>query len=341
MNVKFFLRKTLVGLKLPDYFIRYFSNVIDVFCALNLSLKRSIKSIIAIFTLLVLSSVLNAQKVIELYTGVIPNTKGDMPDGIQFEGNPGVITKVYRPELEVFMPAEEKANGTAVIICPGGAYGAIVYQGEGVTTAKKFAENGVVAFVLKYRLPDKTVLENQTIAPLQDALQAMKLVRENASKWNIDSQKIGVVGFSAGGHLASTLATHYNDTLVENPNQTSLRPDFQILVYPVISMQDELTHPDSRTNLLGENPSQVSIDYFSNELQVDTNTPPAFITHAADDRLVDVDNSIEYFEQLRKNKVAVEMYICQKGNHGFIFKHKNWMQPLLRWMNDSALLGEE
>jgi acetyl esterase/lipase len=145
------------------------------------------------------------------------------------------------------------------------------------------------------------------------------------------------MGFSAGGHLASTEATHYKEPLIENDNNTSLRPDYQILVYPVISMQDKLTHSDSRTKLLGKNPSKEVVDQFSNELQVNENAPPAYITHAADDKVVDVDNSIDYFEQLRHHNVSVEMHIYPKGGHGFVFRHKGWMEPLLQWIKENIV----
>ena len=143
------------------------------------------------------------------------------------------------------------------------------------------------------------------------------------------------MGFSAGGHLASTEATHFEQAVIENNNNTNLRPDFLILVYPVISMQDNLTHPDSRTNLLGKTPSKEIIDQFSNELQVTENTPPTYITHAADDKLVDVDNSIKFFEALRHHNVAVEMHIYPKGGHGFVFGRRGWMEPLFDWMKNS------
>ena len=180
---------------------------------------------------------------------------------------------------------------------------------------------------------------DKKIGAFQDAQQAIKVVRENAAKWGIDPNKIGIMGFSAGGHLASTEATHFKKSLIENENNTKLRPDFQILVYPVISMQDNLTHPDSRIKLLGKNASKEIIDLFSNELQVDADSRPAYLTHAADDKLVDVDNSIEYFEKLRHNNVPVEMHIYPKGGHGFIFGHKGWMEPLFEWMKKSKLIN--
>jgi acetyl esterase/lipase len=230
------------------------------------------------------------------------------------------------------LPEKDKATGAAVIICPGGSYKVLVYDGEGVRTAKQFAKNGVAAFVLRYRLPDDSTMIDKTIGPLQDAQQAIKVVRENAQKWGIDTGRIGVMGFSAGGHLASTVATHFRKAVIENKNKTNLRPDFQILIYPVISMHDSLTHKDSRTQLLGSDPTKENVDLYSNELQVNKDSPPAYITQAADDKVVDVDNSIIYFEKLRHNNVPVEMHIYEKGNHGFVFKHPGWMDPLFEWM---------
>jgi acetyl esterase/lipase len=176
---------------------------------------------------------------------------------------------------------------------------------------------------------------------LQDAQQAIKIVRENATKWGVDVHKVGIMGFSAGGHLASTEATHFKESFIENSNNTNLRPDFQILVYPVISMQDSLTHLDSRTNLLGKNPSKEIIDQFSNELQVSENTPPAYITHAGDDKVVDVDNSIVYYEQLRHHTVPAELHIYPKGNHGFVLSQptEEWMMPVFKWMENLKLIN--
>ena len=291
------------------------------------------KTLILCFTVVVLlPHFIKGQETINLYPGAIPNSKKST---IKETESPGMFAKVTNPTLEIYLPEKSKATGTAVIICPGGGYSVIVYQGEGITTAKEFVKNGIAAFVLKYRLPDDSTMMDKKIGPLQDAQQAIKVVRENSTKWGISPNKIGIMGFSAGGHLASTEATHFKKSLIENGNNTSLRPDFQILVYPVISMQDSLTHADSRTKLLGENPSKEIITEFSNELQVDEETPPAYVTHAADDKLVDVDNSIGYFEKLRHHSVEVEMHIYPKGGHGFIFRHKGWMEPLFKWMKDS------
>jgi acetyl esterase/lipase len=273
-----------------------------------------------------------AQETINIYPGVIPNSK---ENNVVESFSSGMYRGVSIPTLEIYLPETGRATGAAVIICPGGGYSVIVYQGEGVSTAKEFARNGVAAFVLKYRLPNPEVLADPTIGPLQDAQQAIKMVRENASKWGVDPDKIGIVGFSAGGHLASSAASLFETVLVENSNNTSLRPDFQILVYPVISMQDNLTHRDSRNQLLGENPSNRLIDLYSSELQVSEKSPPAFITHAADDNLVDVDNSIYYFQALKHHRIPVAMHIYQKGGHGFIFGRFEWMLPLFLWMREN------
>ena len=296
------------------------------------------QSLVLICMVLLAAGTVPAQKTILLYPDAVPNAKvqeAPEDDGAVSEG---MVRRVIRPSLEMYLPDEESATGTAVILCPGGGYGVIVFDGEGVTTAKEFARNGIAAFVLKYRLPSDSIMNDTSIGPLQDAQQAIKRVREGADEWGIDKDRIGIMGFSAGGHLASTLATHYRKALVPNERGTSLRPDFQILVYPVISMQDNLTHLDSRRNLLGPEPDREVIDEFSNELQVDEHSPPAYITHAADDDTVDVDNSILYFEGLRKLGVPAELHIYQKGNHGFIFRRDNWMEPLLQWMKDSALI---
>ncbi|MBN2774187.1 MAG: alpha/beta hydrolase [Prolixibacteraceae bacterium] len=293
-------------------------------------MKRTIFLIIILAFLAIASG---AQEIIKLYPEEIPNSK-ESETTMEVQSN-GMYRNVTVPTLEIYLPEKDKSTGTAVVICPGGGYSVVVYQGEGVLTAKELAKNGIAAFVLKYRLPDETIMVDKTIGPLQDAQQAIKVVRDSADKWDVDPDKIGIMGFSAGGHLASTEATHYKKPLIENSSNTSLRPDFQILIYPVISMQDKLTHADSRKQLLGENPTKEEIDLFSNELQIDENSPPAYLTHAGNDNTVDVDNSIFYFEKLRDNKVPAELHIYQKGGHGFIFRHKGWMEPLLAWMKDS------
>ncbi len=286
--------------------------------------------------LLLFSMSLEAQELISLYPGKVPNSKEVNIMPAASNARSGIISNVITPELEIYLPEKEASTGTAIVICPGGSYKVLSYQGEGIRTAMEFAKKGVAAFVLKYRLPDDAIMIDKKIGPLQDVQQAIKVVRENAEKWGIDIKKVGLMGFSAGGHLASTEATHFEKSLIDNPDNTNLRPDFLILVYPVISMQDNLTHIESRTNLLGPAPSKDIIDLYSNELQVNEKTPPTYITHAADDKLVDVDNSIFFFEALRHHNVPVEMHIYPKGGHGFVFGHKGWMDPLFEWMKNSG-----
>ncbi len=275
-----------------------------------------------------------SQEKIILYPNGVPNSK---PSNVSETGaDRGLFKGITNPSLEYIKP--ENPNGTAVIVIAGGGYGVIVYNGEGLGTAKSLAEKGISAFVLKYRLPSDEIMVDKKIGPLQDVQQSIKYLRENAEKYGIDKNKIGVMGFSAGGHLASTAATHFEKSYIENLQNTNLRPDFQVLVYPVITMQDGLTHGGSRDALLGKTPRTEDKDLFSNELQIKTNTPITWLTHTADDKVVDVDNSIQYFENLRKNKVEVEMHIFPKGDHGFIFRHKGWMNPLFDWMERNKLL---
>jgi len=249
-----------------------------------------------------------------------------------------MVFRATTPTLTAYLPEKSEATGAAVIICPGGSYKVLTYEAEGVRTAKAFAKQGVAAFVLKYRLPDDLLMIDKKIGPLQDAQQAFKVIREHASDWGIDINRVGIMGFSAGGHLAATTATHYQQAVIENKEHVNLRPDFLILVYPVISMQSQLTHADSRRNLLGSNPSQETIDLFSNEMQVDQNTPPAYITHAGDDKLVDVDNSIQFYESLRHHNVPAELHLYPRGGHGFVLKQGNndWMDPVFAWMKRSG-----
>ncbi|MDP4213553.1 MAG: alpha/beta hydrolase [Bacteroidota bacterium] len=278
-----------------------------------------------------------AQEEIALYQGTIPNAKHAADAEINKDG---VASKVSRPSLTIFQPDKEKANGAAVIICPGGGYGVLMMQLEGIQTARYFQQHGVAAFVLKYRLPDEMTMQDKSIGPLQDAQQAIKRVRMQAREWNIDTARVGIMGFSAGGHLAATASTHFADEEIENGEKVSLRPDFSLLVYPVISMTDLLGHRGSRDNLLGKAPSPEKIKWFSNEQQVTTETPPAFLIQAADDQVVDVDNSIAYFEALRHHQVPAEMHIYPKGDHGFVLHIPidDWMRLCLKWMSSNGWL---
>ncbi len=246
------------------------------------------------------------------------------------------IAKVSVPSFTIFKPA--KPNGKAVIICPGGGYSILAFDKEGTNVAEEFNKWGVTAFVLKYRLPDDSTMIDKSIAPLQDAQQAIRLIRNNAKQWGINANQIGIMGFSAGGHLASTAATHFDFKADPgNSDTTSTRPDFAILIYPVISFDSSIYNKGSKDNLIGVRASAKKVNFFSNDLQVTPNTPPSFLVHAGDDKGVLVENSIRYYQACIKNKVLAEMHLYPKGGHGFGMNNKttddNWLERLHNWMN--------
>lgn len=300
-----------------------------------------------IVSVMVICSVisLQAQEVVKLYKGKIPGSKSVPSDYVEESPVGGdKITrtaKVTDPTMVVYQPEKGKANGTAVIICPGGGYGILAIDHEGFDIAKRFTEYGVTAFVLKYRLPSDAIMVDKSFGPLMDAQQAMYLVRKDAAKWGVDPSKIGIMGFSAGGHLASTLTVHYNDVKIENKEKISLRPDFSILIYPVITF-GKFTHGGSMANLLGPNPTDAQKEYFSNEKHVTPETPITFLVHANDDGAVPVQNSLDFDAALVQNKVKGEMHIYQGGGHGFGLNNRttedNWFQRLENWMKANKLL---
>jgi len=255
-----------------------------------------------------------------------------------------VIEKVSIPSYQYFRVANDNQKRPCVIICPGGGYAILAAGHEGSDLAKYFNSIGVNALVLKYRIPNAENQIDKSIAPLQDAQQALLLARTNAENWGIDKNKIGVMGFSAGGHLASSLASHYNDIKIENPSKISLRPDFQILIYPVISFGPE-GHEGSRINLIGNaNDAKTvkAIDYFSNENQITKDAPPAFIVHSKDDDVVPVANAIHYYDNLIANKVAAELYLYEKGGHGYGMKNPTseilWTSVMKTWMQKTKII---
>ncbi|PWT98463.1 MAG: hypothetical protein C5B52_12165 [Bacteroidetes bacterium] len=254
-----------------------------------------------------------------------------------------IISKVRNPTLTIFLPEKNKANGTAVVICPGGGYSIVAAGHEGYDVAKRFNEMGVAAIVLKYRLPDSSTSTNPTIAPLQDVQQSFIVVRKNAQAWKINPDKVGLMGFSAGGHLASTGGTHFQAAVVSNPDQINLRPDFLILIYPVISSDPSISHAGSFEKLLGKNPDPEQLKKYSNELQVNSNTPPTFLVHATDDDVVNVKNSIVFYEALITNKVPVEIHIYEKGGHGFGLKNSttkdDWFERCKNWMESYGFIS--
>lgn len=240
------------------------------------------------------------------------------------------------PTLSIFLPKESKPNQAAVLIFPGGGYQHLAIDKEGTKVAQWFNSLGIVGIVVKYRLPNDKIMKNKNIGPLQDAQEAMRYIRENAAKYNIDPNKIGIMGFSAGGHLASTLATHYDEKTYEPTSKISARPDFALLIYPVISMQNDITHKGSQESLLGKNASQTLIDSYSSEKRITAQTPPTFLVHATDDTVVLPENSINYYLALKKNAVKAELHIYEKGGHGFGLgvqdTSKFWTRDCEEWL---------
>ncbi|WP_316835711.1 alpha/beta hydrolase [Pedobacter nutrimenti] len=288
---------------------------------------------------------LMAQKVEPLYPGIIPGAK-PVPSDFKEVSTPRkqggvIITKVSEPTLTVYQAPKNKANGTAVIICPGGGYSGLAITHEGYDVAKKFNEIGITAFVLKYRLPDTAIMLDKSFGPLQDVQQAIYKVRNEAGKWNIDPAKVGIMGFSAGGHLASSLSVHYMDVKIPAASQVNLRPDFSILIYPVVSFL-ESPHTGSLRNLIGKDASMEQKEYFSNERSVNAESPKAFLVQAADDATVPVENSIVYSQALVKAKVPVEIHIYQAGGHGFGLNNPTtadqWFDRLINWLSMNHLL---
>ena len=218
------------------------------------------------------------------------------------------------PTITIYKPAAEKANGAAVVVCPGGGYGGLADH-EGRPIAEWLNTLGVTGIVLKYRLGPRY---HHPIM-LQDVGRALRTVRANAKDWNLDPNRIGVMGFSAGGHLASTAATHFDagDPNAADPiDRFSSRPDIAILVYPVITMTEPFTHRGSRQNLLGDNPAPDLVDLLSNEKQVTSKTPPTFLIHTADDGAVPMENSLLFAMACRKAGVPVELHVYEHGPHG-------------------------
>jgi acetyl esterase/lipase len=255
------------------------------------------------------------------------------------------VSNVQEPTIEVYLPTRQISTGKAVVIFPGGGYGILAYDWEGTDFAKWLNSQGIAGIVVKYRLPKSESLTDPKEAPLLDAQRAIRLVRHHAEEWKINPSQIGVMGFSAGGHLASTLSTQYTHEVQRSKDDLdtiSARPDFSILVYPVISFRDASAHSGSRNALIGPDASQELIDRFSAELNVNTNTPPTFLVHAQDDKGVPIENSLLYYKALHSHQVKAALHIYPTGGHGFGFglgkgSLENWRDVLLGWMEDLEL----
>jgi acetyl esterase/lipase len=283
---------------------------------------------------------------LKLWPDGIPGSKTDPSYVEKITTTDGRITrceKVVTPDLTVFLPAPEKANGAAVLICPGGGYGVLAFDHEGNAIAKWLNDNGIAGIMLKYRLPSDQIMIDKSIGPLQDAQEAMRVIRRNAVSWKINPDRVGVIGFSAGGHLASTLSTHYAEKVYDVKDNTSARPNFSLLIYPVVSFDTVITHRGTRNNLIGLNPDIKQVQRFSNELQITADTPPAFLVHSADDKAVPVMNSIGYFRGLQKNNIPVELHIFQKGGHGYGLSpnggtESSWPGLCIKWLKAMGLI---
>jgi len=281
-----------------------------------------------------------AQTPMPLYPNGVPNSKPTPATYTEKRNNWGGTTDVSIPTLKPYL-LNDGVTHTAVLVIPGGGYSAVVLGHEGDSIAHAFNKIGVSAFVLKYRLPNDSIMVDKTIGPLQDAQSALVMIRKNAKQWNIDPTKVGVIGFSAGGHLASTLGTHFNKPAIENKENISLRPDFMALIYPVITF-GTFAHVGSRENLIGKNPSQQLIDLYSNEKQVTAETPPTFLVHSEDDTTVPVQNTLMFYDALVQNKVKAEMHIFPGGGHGYGLNNWTtkdyWFDRLREWMEVNGWL---
>ncbi len=251
------------------------------------------------------------------------------------------IRNVQTPEISVYLPSRRNATGKSVIVIPGGSYRFLAYDTGGTDIAKWLNSKGIAAFLLKYRLPfaSNNVVGHKS--PLLDAQRAMRLVRHHAASWELDPQQIGVIGLSAGGHLAASLSTlfDYGDKGSQDAvERHSSRPDFSILVYPVITSDPAFSHESSFLALLGENPKEELLLRYSIEKQIKKDSPPTFLIHSADDAIVPVENSIIFFEKLKEKGIPTEMHIYPYGGHGFSLAigrgHlSTWTDRVIDWIH--------
>jgi len=251
------------------------------------------------------------------------------------------ISKVQEPSIEVYLPSQSNATGEAVLIFPGGGYGILAYDWEGTDIAKLLNGKGIAGIVVKYRLPSDISQKNKHQVPLIDAQRAMRLVRNNTALFHLDAKKIGILGFSAGGHLASTLGTQFAAKVyspLDAVDTESARPDFMVLGYPVITFGDK-THKGSKKNLIGEDPSKEMVDRYSNEKNVTEHTPATFLFHASDDTAVPIENSLLFYSALTDKGVSASLFIYPNGGHGFSLALKDpflkgWSDQMVQWINN-------
>lgn len=286
---------------------------------------------ILIFFVSLISS--DAQEIIPLYP------ENNHSPAIFTENFPERVYDVTTPTLIFFKPQKQDFRKIGIILCPGGGYSYLSIKKEGYAIAQELNKWGITVFVLMYRLPSSKSETQSYLTPLSDALKAIEVVRKNAKKWDIDPNKLGIMGFSAGGHLAASASTLFEETIIANPQNISLRPDFTILGYPVISLKKGITHAGSKKELLANAKNKEVLEAkFSIEENVSLNTPPAFIFLASDDKVVSPKNAILYFESLRKNGVnKCSLIIYPEGGHGFGLhlpnENQKWIQEVMNWLD--------
>lgn len=279
---------------------------------------------------------------VTLYSDGIPGAKKAVnKEFVESQDATGrFITGISQPQLTAYWPDENLRNGCAVVICPGGGYRGLSVDKEGDAIAMRLVKLGISAFVLKYRLPCDETMDNRQLGPLQDAQQALQVVKSHATEWQLDVAKIGVMGFSAGGHVASSAAVHYQRPVLPTLSPAMIKPAFQILIYPVISMDSKITHSGSKALLIGDDASPTDIEYFSNDRQVSSDSPRAFIMHANDDVNVSVENSLRYYCALMAAQVPVQLLLLPDGGHGFGMYHDyDWFQSLTMWLKVNQLVS--
>lgn len=300
---------------------------------------------IVIGLMMVNTHLFGQSEVIELWGGEVP---GSIPNSsyrqVVNSTNWIKIREITKPSIQVYPAPVDKNTGTGIVVCPGGSYYGVSFINEGIEVAKWLNGLGISAFVLHYRLPDDVIMTNKSIAPMQDGQEAIRMVRRHAKEWGVDPHKIGIMGFSAGGHLASTVSTHFDEKVYESVDTISARPDFSVLIYPVISMDLSITHQESRENLIGKNPSPEMVKHFSNELYITDKTPPTFMVHSIDDGAVPVENSIEYALALKKNEIPCELHIYEQGGHGYgLGKYggtvSTWSEASGKWLKTRGLVN--
>ncbi|MCP5063773.1 MAG: alpha/beta hydrolase [Ignavibacteriae bacterium] len=294
-----------------------------------------------------LNSLFAQNYVLPLWTDEnIPNYQStDETEIVVYNNGMEVVSLVQKPNISVYLPSKKNSTGKAIVICPGGGYHVEVTDWEGTDIAKWFNSKGIAAIVLKYRLPfsKSNIIPHKS--PLLDAKRAIRLVRHHADEWYVNKNEIGIMGFSAGGHLASTLGTHFDYGVKESPDKIdtlSSRPDFMILMYPVISFKNQYGHIGSKNALIGDYSDTTLVDYFSSEVNVKTDTPPTILIHSTDDKSVHVKNSLMFYEALVNKNVSAEMHIYPYGGHGFSLAIgkgylQTWTNRVFDWLDNLKL----